>query len=240
MIRKTKVERKIAIIILLILGFIGLYDVGINLKRIADYSISVDKENILQYVEFVGPVSDMNRDWIEKVLQEQVSDEAINYIVNSGGKLRIVYCEDKDITDYFNETYNMNVIQTVGYWDGVTVPYSDPLGNLCWTDVVVQCHDMGIGELAHELGHVYDLSHGTLSEQEEFIEKIYNNKEVFSEKVMSQAKKNREHYESNPKEYFAELYKRYCRGDFKKGYNAEMDTVVEYFDSLELKGLAKR
>jgi len=230
MVKKGK--KRVVITIITGITLLLLYNIGVNIKRVWDYKTNIDKENILQYVEFIGEVSDINKERVKKVMQEQVSDEALNYIVNSGGKIRIVYCEDKDITDYFNKNYNMNVFNTVGNWDGVTVPFNDIFGNLRWADVVVQCNDMGIGELAHELGHVYDISHNDLAEQKEFIEKIYNKRSTISEKVMSGATMYRDYYESSPKEYFAELYKRYNRGDFKKGINEEMDTVIEYFESL--------
>lgn len=233
-IRKTKIEKRIAIIILMILMFILLYDVGINAKRLLDCRMSIDKENILQYVEFVGPVSDINKENVEKVLQEEVSEEALNFIINSGGAIKVVYSEERNVRDYLNEAYGFSLPKTSYGIDGITIPYRDPLGNLCKTDVVIYANGILIGELGHELGHVYDLSHNILSEQDEFMKKIYNNRSIISKKAMSQAVAYRDYYESNPKEYFAELYKRYCRGDFKEGVNEETDTVLEYFNSLEL------
>lgn len=221
----------VVITIITAITVVIIYNIGINFNRVINCKASVDKENILQYVEFVGEVSEINKTSVEKMLLEEVSEEALSYVINSGGKIVVVYNENRDVREYINETYNFSIPKSKYGIDGITIPYRDIFGNLVKTDVVVYCNGILVGDLGHEMGHVYDLTHGNMSKTNEFNE-IYNNKENISKKAMYYVNDSISYLESTPQEYFAELYKRYCRGEFKKGTNDETDSVIEYFERI--------
>lgn len=229
---KKKKLVKVAKILVVICTCLLIWNVGVNIKRIHDYSTDVDKSNVLEYVTFVGPVSDINKERVAEALETQVFDSALNYVVNSGGKIVVVYDEDASVTNYLNETYDYGLVDEGGYGlDGVTIPFRDIFGNLLKVNVIVNASDMWIGDIAHEMGHVYDVSHNYLSSKDEFM-KLYDNRANISEKANSQAPAFRDYYESSEKEFFAEFCKRYIKGQFKRGKNAETDMVLDYFESL--------
>lgn len=229
--RRKKIFKWTVSIIILTLILFAVYVIGVNLKRIHDYSTDVDKSNVLEYVTFVGPVSDINKERVAEVLETQVFDSALNYVVNSGGKIVVVYSKDASVREYLNETYNLGLIDDGYGLSGTTAPYKDKLGLIHKVDVFIYASEMGIGDLAHEMGHVYDVSHNYISADDEFM-KLYENKESISSKANGQATAFRDYYESNEREYFAEFCKRYIKGQFKRGKNAETDMVLDYFESL--------
>lgn len=226
-----KILKNVFVVLGVICIGILVWNVGVNVKRVHDYSTDVDKSNVLEYVTFVGPVSDINKERIAEALQTQVFDSALNYVVNSGGDIIIVYNENADVREYLNERYNFSLPKTEYSLDGVTAPYRDVFGNLHKVDVIVNANDMWIGDIGHEMGHVYDVSHNYISMEDEFM-KLYENRSNISEKANSQAPAFRDYYESSPKEFFAEFCKRYIKGQFKRGKNAETDMVLDYFESL--------
>lgn len=228
--KKEKLVKVAKILGVICIGIL-VWNVGVNIKRVHDYSTDVDKSNVLEYVTFVGPVSDINKERVAEALETQVFDAALNYVVNSGGEIVVVYNEDANIMGYLNETYNYNLPETEYSLDGVTMPIRDIFGNLIKANVIVNASDMWIGDLAHEMGHVYDVSHNFISMEDEFM-KLYENRVNISEKANSQAPAFRDYYESSPKEFFAEFCKRYIKGQFKRGKNAETDMVLDYFESL--------
>lgn len=229
--RGKKILKWTVIVCIFTVVMVAVYSLGVNLKRMHDYSKDVDKSNVLEYVTFVGPVSDINKERVAEVLETQVFDASLNYVVNSGGKIVVVYSEDASVREYLNETYDLGLFKTEYGISGTTIPYRDKLGNLHKVDVFIYASDMGIGELGHEMGHVYDVSHNYISADDEFM-KLYENKENISSKANGQAPAFRDYYESNEREYFAEFCKRYLKGQFKRGKNVETDMVLDYFESL--------
>ena len=227
---KKKLVKVAKILVVICIGIL-VWNVGVNVKRVHDYSTDVDKSNVLEYVTFVGPVSDINKERVAEALETQVFDAALNYVVNSGGKIVVVFSKDASVREYLNETYDLGLFKTEYGISGITIPYRDPFGNICKVEVVVYASEMGIGDLAHEMGHVYDVSHNFISMEDEFM-KLYENRANISEKANSQAPAFRDYYESSPKEFFAEFCKRYIKGQFKRGKNAETDMVLDYFESL--------
>ena len=229
--RGKKILKWVVISCILTVVLVAVYVLGVNLKRIHDYSTDVDKSNVLEYVTFVGQVSDINKERVAEVLETQVFDASLNYVVNSGGKIVVVYSEDASVREYLNETYDLGLINTGYGLSGTTIPYRDIFGLVHKVDVFVYASDMGIGDLGHEMGHVYDVSHNYISADDEFME-LYKNRENISEKANGQATAFRDYYESNEREYFAEFCKRYLKGQFKRGKNTETDMVLDYFESL--------
>ena len=232
--KSTKIIKIIKTLFILVIVFSIMWELYVEIRQSIDCSRATDKVNVLQYIEFVGDVGDKTKENIERILKNEVPDEALNYLINGSGKIVIVYNENRDVTDYLNENYGFNLPKTDVYISGTNIPYHDLIGNLVKIDVVIATNNLFNEEIGHELAHTYDLIKGNLSDKSDFME-IYNNRENVSKKVLSQAVIYRDYYESKPTEYFAELCKRYMRGDFRKGYNDEMDMVIDYFDKLGIK-----
>lgn len=232
--KAKKTIKRIVVIILILLSLCMIWSAAINIKRIIDLSINIDRENLLEYVIFDGEISDWQKNQIENML-EKVDSESLNYIVNSGGKIIVTYNKQMDVRKYLDQHYGYDLMKTTfTKIQGVTIPYRDIFGNLYKVDVVIACGDIAIGELIHEFGHVYDITHGNVSKKPEFQE-IYNNRENINNTVLYQVHMYIDYYSSNKQEYFAELYKQYLRGKFETGKKSEeKEYLIEYFDGLSL------
>ena len=232
--KAKKAVKRIVVIILILLSLFLIWTAGIRLKKYMDLNTDIDRENILEHITFDEEISDSQRNHIKGFLQ-RVDKQSLNFVVNSGGKIVVIFNEDLDIREYLDQHYGYNLMETTyNKIQGVTVPYGDIFGNVYKADVIIACDYVVIGEIIHEFGHVYDITHGDISSTPEFQE-IYNNRENINKTVLKQVITSKDYISSTSREYFAELYKQYSRGKFCiAGHSEEKDYLIEYFDSLSI------
>lgn len=197
------------------------YQAGDNQTKIyCQQQVSVENWEIRGKIVTSGVVSDETIDKVVSIIQNDVSQEAWNYLNNSGGKLVIV--EGSNIRGYITENYavDTSVLEDDAEIFGYCPKFINDVGDLEKVDVVVasEC----LGSLQHEFCHVLDYSHN-YSNSKEF-QKIYQRVESIGNMIFS-TEGEVDYYSSNEAEFFAETAKRYVNGDII-GVDAELEAFM--------------
>lgn len=190
--------------------------------------VSAENWEIKSHILTSGNIEDDTIEKICSIIQEQVPDEAWNYLCNSGGKLVVV--EGNDVKDYVFANYNCSTKDKTEEevrkaLEGKTIkgycPYfKDKFGVLEKTDVIIaeDCLD----SLLHEFCHVLDYSHD-YSKSEEFKE-IYKRADEIVDKL-SMDKDDKKYYSSSETEFFAEMSARYIENSLQ-GVDTELENYL--------------
>lgn len=174
------------------------------------------------HIQTEGNVPKEKVDTVCEIIRTKVSSEAWNFLVNSGGVIKIV--EGDDIKDYIIKEYNCEEAKEVeekifGYCMG----FDNEEGVLDRINIIVASEKLYAIE--HEFFHALDYTH-KYSKTEQF-KALYENATSLTETLFKK-EGVREHYMSNIEEFFAQTAKMYVNGELTGKY----PELEKYYSNL--------